>query len=110
MQPQRLRAAAPKLEQQPRPSIPVEIRRARASDVAAVAKCWFEAYYDDPGTTDLSAEYLAERTLEKFVPRVAERVPDTLIACAPSGKVIGLCVARENEVSKHMGARSTRLL
>jgi GNAT superfamily N-acetyltransferase len=85
------------------------IRLAEEEDTAAVAQCWFEAYYDDPGTADLGAEYLAHRTLGTFLPRAAQRIPDTLVVCAEgSGEVIGFCVAKEDEVEAFFLSKKAR--
>jgi GNAT superfamily N-acetyltransferase len=85
------------------------IRLAEEQDAAAVAQCWFEAYYDDPGTEDLGAEYLAHRTLEKFLPRAVERIPNTLVAFREgSGEVLGFCVAKEDEVDAFFLSKAAR--
>ena len=55
---------------------------------------------DQGGTDQLPEEFLKERTIDGFRPRVATRLGDTLVAVSPEGAVLGFCVACKHEIEQ----------
>lgn len=87
----------------------VLLRRATAGDAEQMACVWHDAYYDDPGTVELDASFLAERTLESFRPRAAARILDTVVAVdIRVGGIVGFFTCRGDELEQFYLRREMR--
>ena len=84
------------------------IRQATEADAASIAALWSSTYFDQPGTDDLPAEFLAERTLPSFQARAQSRVQNTLVACDGAGHLVGMVVVDELELEQCFVAASAR--
>jgi GNAT superfamily N-acetyltransferase len=83
------------------------LRPATADDMAAVADLWHEGWHD------AHAGHVPEgltrgRTLAAFHERTPSRVPDTTVAFAEDGRLLGFIMVTEDEVEQVFVDRSTR--
>jgi GNAT superfamily N-acetyltransferase len=74
---------------------------------------WAAAYQDDPGKVGLSEEFLAERVVDKFKPRVVAKIANTLVAVTDTDTqqpVLGFCClgVQMHEVEQFFLARAAR--
>jgi len=73
------------------------VRSAEASELDALARVWFDAWYDAHAAI-VPAELRTRRTLPRFRERLATMMLADVRVVGPPGEPVGLCITRDDEL------------
>ncbi len=85
----------------------MNLRPACCQDIYHIAKVWHEGWKD--GHTGLVPDELYQyRTFDSFIPRVEERIKDTLVSESADDEINGFVTVKGNELEQIFVAQSYR--
>jgi len=84
----------------------ITLRPANSADVEAIARVWHEAW-GDGHTGNVPAELHPYRTLEHFLERVPQRIPNTTVAVDDS-RIVGFVTIHDDELEQIFVAAEAR--